>query len=157
MKTIKVSDSLHSRLIELSKRHEIPVNQLITELLDDEEGNLLEQMHMRFDGLEEMIKSDGHGPVKLSAAQEEITETKQQKFLRIKKEAEAQEKARRYAIEHPEECDQTREYIMLIIPTIPLIYRSSGKTRRLYSPSRHLNHHPLVLLWHKKQVCCGRS
>ncbi len=111
MKTIKVSDSLHSRLIELSKRHEIPVNQLITELLDDEEGNLLEQMHMRFDGLEEMIKSDGHESVKLSAAQEEITETKQEKFFRLKKEAAEQEKAMRYAIEHPEECDQTREYM----------------------------------------------
>ncbi len=51
MKTIKVSDSLHSRLVALSAKHDIPIDQLIDELLDDEGGSIMEQGHMRRDGL----------------------------------------------------------------------------------------------------------
>jgi len=115
MKMIKVDDDIHAKL----KQSDQSINKTLRDLVfnaapaREEPDSLLEQINMRFDYLEQMISiiQVGNLPVQEEASLSLGSETKQQKFLRIKKEAEAQEKARRYAIEHPEECDQTREYM----------------------------------------------
>ncbi len=113
LKSVKIEESV---LLRLKEKSGGSYSSTISTLLGEKHGgteSLMEQISMRFDYLEQMVSDIKVGGLPV---QEEVnlslgSETKQEKFFRLKKEAEAQEKARRYAIEHPEECDQTREYM----------------------------------------------
>ena len=124
MKTIKVPDYLHDRLKVQAEEWNVSIWQCIDDILSDSKGKteleaVLEQMHMRFDSLECSQRSDPFikaveselRPLTLDQvnsifANDGQPETKQEKFLRIKAEQEAESKRRQHLIDHPEDNSQ---------------------------------------------------